>query len=94
MPFKKGQSGNPGGRRKRTKEDFDLIAAARARAPEALTVITDLMANSSNDRVRLSAAVALLERGFGTVAAVPAGADDVPPMAVPVKRVDASVPEA
>lgn len=67
MPFQKGQSGNPGGRKKRTRQEFDLIEAARKRAPEALQVMADIMANGESDRVRLSAAIAIVERAYGSV---------------------------
>jgi hypothetical protein len=64
-PFAKGVSGNPGGRPKRTQEEVDLIAACKEQTPEALEVIQDLMANSSNDRVRLAAAEYILDRAWG-----------------------------
>ena len=64
-PFPKGVSGNPGGRPKRTAEEVDLIAACKAKTPEALGVIEDLMENSDNDRVRLAAAEYILDRAWG-----------------------------
>lgn len=63
--FKKGQSGNPGGRAKRTPEEFELIAACREKTPEALNVIYGIMQNGESDKVRLSAAQAIIERGHG-----------------------------
>jgi len=63
--FKPGQSGNPGGRAKKTTEEFELIAACKKKAPEALEVIAGLMHTSGQDSVRLSAALAIVERGFG-----------------------------
>ena len=64
-PFRKGQSGNPGGRRKRTAEEVQLIEACREKTPEALAVIQELMDNGTNDRVRLAAAQFIIERGYG-----------------------------
>jgi len=64
-PFNKGKSGNPLGRPKRTPEEAELIEACRAKTPEALGVIQDLMDNSANDRVRLAAAQFIIERGYG-----------------------------
>jgi len=63
--FKKGQSGNPGGRKKRTPEELDLIAACKAKAPAALNVLLSIMENGDQEKNRLSAALAILERGFG-----------------------------
>ena len=63
-PFKKGVSGNPGGRPKRTQEEVDLMEACKQKTPEALAVIVDLMENGTNERVRLQAAF-LIERGWG-----------------------------
>jgi hypothetical protein len=64
-PFTKGKSGNPLGRPKRTLEETQLIEACRAKTPEALAVIGDLMDNSANDWVRLAAAQFIIERGYG-----------------------------
>jgi len=63
--FKKGVSGNPGGRPKKTPEQFELEAACKMKAAEALDVMTDLMANARQDSVRLQAALAIIERGHG-----------------------------
>jgi len=64
-PFAKGQSGNPGGRPKKTQEEVDLIAACKEKTADALNVIQDLMENSKNDRVRLAAAEYVLDRAWG-----------------------------
>jgi hypothetical protein len=64
-PFVRGRSGNPSGRPKRTPEELDLIAACRAKSPEALAVIENLMSTSCNDRVRMDAALAIIERAHG-----------------------------
>lgn len=93
MAFKKGQSGNPGGRKKATPQQFDLIQACRNKAPEALGVLAHIMANGESERVRLSAAIAIIERAYGSVQVQPQGLDEAPPKAVPVTRADSSVPE-
>jgi hypothetical protein len=64
-PFAAGQSGNPGGRPKRTEEELDLIAACKDRSPAALAVIESIMLEGENERNKLSAAMAIIERGYG-----------------------------
>lgn len=63
--FKPGQSGNPGGRAKKTPEEFALIEACKKKAPEALAVILGIMQHGQSEKTRLSAAVAVIERGYG-----------------------------
>lgn len=63
--FKKGVSGNPGGRPKKTAEELDLIAACKDRTPAALAVIESIMIEGENERNRLAAAQAIIERGHG-----------------------------
>jgi hypothetical protein len=64
-PFAKGQTGNPSGRPKLTPEEHDLIAACKAKTPDALAVIEGLMLESQSDKVRLSAALSIIERAWG-----------------------------
>jgi hypothetical protein len=64
-PFVPGVSGNPTGRPKRTPEELDLIAACKAKSPEALAVIENLLSASRNDRMRMDAALAIIERAHG-----------------------------
>lgn len=85
MPFKKGQSGNPQGRAKRTKSELDLIKACRSKAPEALKVIEALMNGGKEDSVRLRAAIAIIERGYGT--SIPQNPAEQPSSAVKKKLV-------
>jgi hypothetical protein len=63
-PFQKGQSGNAGGRPKKTQEEMDLIAACREKTPAALATILDIMDNGQ-ERSRLAAAQVVIERGWG-----------------------------
>lgn len=63
--FVKGQSGNPGGRKKRTQEEFDLIAACKAKTPDALEVIENIMLNGETEKNRLTAATTIIERAYG-----------------------------
>lgn len=63
--FAKGQSGNPGGRPKRTQEEVDLIVACKGKTKDALDTITRLMMSADKDSVKLSAATYLIDRGWG-----------------------------
>lgn len=63
MPFAKGKSGNPGGR---PKEDANLKELARARTVDALKTLVDVMGSTdSPPAARVSAACAILDRGYG-----------------------------
>jgi hypothetical protein len=62
-PFKKGQSGNPGGRPKVVAEVKEL---ARAHTGEAIKTLVSIMTDpKSTPAARVSAANALLDRGYG-----------------------------
>ena len=62
-PFKKGQSGNPGGRPKVAAEVKEL---ARAHTGVAIETLVSIMTNTkSAPAARVSAANALLDRGYG-----------------------------
>ena len=62
-PFKKGQSGNPGGRPKVVAEVREL---ARAHTGEAVQTLVSIMTNhKAAPAARVSAANALLDRGYG-----------------------------
>jgi Family of unknown function (DUF5681) len=62
-PFQKGQSGNPGGRPKEIAEVKEL---AREHMPAAIKALVSIMNNTkASDAARVSAASALLDRGYG-----------------------------
>jgi hypothetical protein len=62
-PFKKGQSGNPGGRPKAIAEIREL---AREHTGEAVATLVSIMTNpKAAPAARVSAANALLDRGYG-----------------------------
>lgn len=60
--FKKGQSGNPNGRRSCDKNFLDNC---RKYTVEALEVIAEVMRNGEEESDRLKAAIWLVERGQG-----------------------------
>lgn len=60
--FKPGVSGNPGGRAKVVGELRDL---ARTHTATALNTLIELMQHDPNGKVRLEAANAVLDRGYG-----------------------------
>ena len=62
-PFKKGQSGNPGGRPKVIAEVKEL---ARARTGDAIETLVSIMTNpKAAPAARVSAANSILDRGYG-----------------------------
>ena len=60
--FPKGQSGNPGGR---PKDEARVAELARSYTAEAIDTLVELMRYGKDDRVRGTAAQALLDRGWG-----------------------------
>lgn len=71
MPFKKGQSGNPGGRPKEVNEVKDL---ARKHTKEAIDRLAFWM-RSDNPKASVSASGQLIERGWGKAPQEITGAD-------------------
>ena len=61
MPFKPGQSGNPGGR---PKENDEIKKLAKTHGPLAIERLAH-WAKSDNARASVAASQALLDRGFG-----------------------------
>jgi hypothetical protein len=64
-PWPKGQSGNPRGRPRKTPEAREVEKLARASSAAALDVVLAIMQGGDGDRVRLAAALAVIERGIG-----------------------------
>jgi hypothetical protein len=64
-PFAPGQSGNPGGRPPKTLEERTLEAMCRDRTQDALAVLLQIMTNGEQERNRITAAMAVIERGHG-----------------------------
>lgn len=64
-PIQKGQVLNPGGRPKKTDEELDLIAACKAKTPQALAVMSEIMTSGEQEKNRLTAAMAIIERAYG-----------------------------
>ena len=60
--FPKGQSGNPGGR---PRDEQKVAELARAYTREAIETPAEFMRSCNGDRVRGTAAQALLDRGWG-----------------------------
>ena len=60
--FMKGHSSNTGGR---PKDEYNIAALAWSYLTEAIETLVELMRNARDDRVRGTAAKALLDRGFG-----------------------------
>lgn len=63
-PFVKGAKPGPG-RPKKTEQELDLIAACKAKTPDALAVIVEIMSNGEKEATRLQAAQSIIERGYG-----------------------------
>ena len=73
-PWKPGQSGNPKGR---APSPVDIAALAREHGPRCIEVAADLL-DSDDERIRLAAATALLDRGFGKPVQTLSGEDGAP----------------
>jgi hypothetical protein len=82
--FRPGMSGNPGGR---PKAALDMQELARAHTPDAIAA---LVAALANPRERVSAAVALLDRGWGKPVQALAGDSSAPPVVVEFRWADAT----
>lgn len=81
--FKPGVSGNPSGR----KPDKEIKELARAEGPTAIKTLATLMRSTKQPgKVRVAAAVALLDRGWGKPPIAITGGDaDSPPIRLSMK---------
>lgn len=81
-PFKKGRSGNPTGRPKGTKT-VDIRELAKQYGPATIDILFSIAQNGrAPSAARVSAAVALLDRGFGKPTQPIGGDETVPPVAI------------
>jgi hypothetical protein len=66
MPFQPGQSGNPTGRPKKDKQQLLVEVLAREHTESALQTLVQIMQDTeARDTARVTAAVAVLNRGWG-----------------------------
>lgn len=65
MPWKPGQSGNPKGRRAELVNDSHVKELARSHCDAAIETLVAVMKSADKDSARVSAATAVLDRGYG-----------------------------
>ena len=79
MPFKPGQSGNPGGR---SAGLTHLRELAREKTETALNTLVQICEGGESEAARVAAANAILDRGYGKPAQAVTGEDGEGPVQV------------
>lgn len=74
-----GQSGNPGGR---PKADYRIKELAKEKTEIALNTLAHICEHGESESARVSAAEALLNRGWGKPTQPVSGDDEMPPLQV------------
>lgn len=77
MPWVKGQSGNPSGRKKEDEHVQQAKELARAKCPDAVMKLIALM-DSADEKVSLAACNSVLDRGIGKPLQAIAGDEENP----------------
>ncbi|MBN9534820.1 MAG: hypothetical protein J0H10_15860 [Alphaproteobacteria bacterium] len=90
MPFKPGESGNPGGR---PRNDNEVKRLARKHTKAAIERL-GFWLNSDNAKASVSAAQALLDRGWGKPTQMIAGDPDGDAIKLMVTRVETVIVDA
>lgn len=65
MPWDKGESGNPGGRRKRSPGTIELVRQARQHVGKAIDTALALLDEKEDGKTRMAAATFLRDTGIG-----------------------------
>jgi len=73
--WKKGQSGNPGGK---PKADYKIRDLAKAKTQIALDTLEEICKSGESESARVAAAIALLDRGYGKPTQPISGDEDAP----------------
>lgn len=81
MVFQPGQSGNPGGRIKRTPEMQEAISLAANATPRAMQRLIDLI-DSKDEKVSIAASNSIIDRTLGKAAQPIVGDKDHDPVQV------------
>lgn len=76
--FKPGQSGNPGGRPKLPEDIKHVRELARQYTQHAVETLVSILTKSSSDSAKVSAANAILDRGWGKAEQAVTGVDGGP----------------